>query len=74
MFKLASCHDGEVRLTEGGTEWEGRLEVCLNQRWGTVSDDGWSEANAEVVCRDVGFEINPFERTLVVHMNVHVYV
>ena len=58
---VASCRDGEVRLTEGENEWEGRLEVCLNQRWGTVSDDGWSEDNAQVVCRDLGYDINPSE-------------
>ena len=43
----------------GETEWEGRLEVCLGQRWGSVSSrasDGWPAANTQVVCRDLGYE------------------
>ena len=46
----APCEDGEVRLMEGETEWEGRLEVCLSQRWGSVSSrasDGWPADNAQ---------------------------
>ena len=63
---LASCRDGEVRLTEGENELEGRLEMCFNQRWGTVSDDGgWSEASAQVVCSDLGYEINPSQCTYI---------
>ena len=43
---------------EGETEWERRLELCHNQRLGTVSSDGWTLADAQVVCRDLGYEIN----------------
>ena len=42
---------------EGETEWKGRLEICLNQRWGTVSSDGWTVAGVQVVCKDLGYEI-----------------
>ena len=47
-----------MRLIEGRTEWEGRLEVCLGQRWGTVSSDGWTLTDAKVVCKDLGYELN----------------
>ena len=40
---------------EGETDMEGRLEVCLGQRWGTVTDDGWSNANAQTVCNQLGY-------------------
>ena len=53
----ATCLDGEMRLMDGETEMEGRLELCLGQRWGTVSNEGWTETDAEVVCRDLGYEI-----------------
>ena len=48
-----------MRLVGGETEWEGRLEVCFSQRWGSVSSrasDGWPAANTQVVCRDLGYE------------------
>ena len=44
-----------MRLTEGDFEWDGRVEVCLGQRWGTVGSDGWTEFNSQVVCRDLGY-------------------
>ena len=47
-----------MRLIEGETEWEGRLEVCLGRRWGTVSNDGWSMTDAQVVCRDLGYVLS----------------
>ena len=35
---------------------EGRLEICLNGRWGTVGSEGWSQVNSEIVCNDLGYE------------------
>ena len=43
---------------EGEVEWEGRLEVCLGQRWSTVTSDGWTEANSQVVCNDLGYDVD----------------
>ena len=52
------CVDGEVRLFEGETELEGRLEVCFSRRWGTVGSEGWSQVNTKVVCNDLGYELD----------------
>ena len=57
FYFTAYCTDGEVRLTEGETEWEGRLEVCINGRWGTVGGNEWTQINSHVVCNALGYDI-----------------
>ncbi|XP_044911861.1 neurotrypsin isoform X2 [Felis catus] len=48
--------DGVIRLGGGKGSHEGRLEVYYRGRWGTVCDDGWTELNTYVVCRQLGFK------------------
>ena len=54
------CEDGDIRLvTSDGDTGEGvmsgRVEVCWDDRWGTVCDQNWSDNDAIVVCRELGF-------------------
>ena len=52
---IIACTDGGIRLAGGNQPNEGRVEVCLNSRWGTVCDDAWGTVDASVACRQLGF-------------------
>ena len=54
-LRKASCTDGKIRLRNGYLSGEGRVEICINNAWGTVCDDGWDDADASVVCRELGY-------------------
>ncbi len=47
-----------MRLVSGTRPTEGRVEVCLDQRWGTVCDDSFDSGDASIVCRELGYSKN----------------
>ena len=78
MFKLLNqicyvlnnatgCVEGSLRLVGGATELEGAVEACVNGLWGYIGDGGWNDADAEVVCRQLGL---PTGGIIIVHVHV----
>ena len=51
----AACTTGQLRLEGGNIPNEGRVEICMNNVWGTVCDDSWGSADAAVVCHQLGY-------------------
>ncbi|XP_071483836.1 scavenger receptor cysteine-rich domain-containing group B protein-like [Diadema antillarum] len=48
-------YEGNIRLVDGTSALNGRVEVFHDQQWGTVCDDFWSSNDAVVVCRQLGY-------------------
>ena len=53
---FSNCTTGEIRLVDGTTIYEGRVEVCMNGIWGAVCDSGWSDFEAYAVCHQLGYQ------------------
>lgn len=57
-YTYANCTDGDVRLMNGATESEGRVEICYNEVWGTVCSSAASdmEGFSNLVCKQLGYQ------------------
>ena len=58
VYCKGNCVNGDIRLVGGHNISSGRVEVCVNNTWGTVCDDYWDNYDAKVVCRMLNFH-NP---------------
>ena len=47
--------DGSLRLVDGLSSHEGRVEVYQFGQWGTVEKSEWDLLNAIVMCRQLGY-------------------
>ena len=56
------CHDGDARLgnsiysyIDGKYFYGGRVEVCYNETYYPVCDDRWTDSDAAVTCKSIGY-------------------
>lgn len=53
---VISAMTGDVRLVGGESHNQGRLEVYLNDQWGSVCDDGFSvDLAGDIACKQLGY-------------------
>jgi hypothetical protein len=68
-YESANCNAGDIRLVDGNSTLEGRVEVCTQGLWGAISVFKYfwvfSRSNlATVICRQLEF---PWECELYAH-------
>lgn len=53
-FSIENCTEGSIRLSNGANNLQGRVEVCVGNKWGTVCHNYWNNVDAQVVCKQLG--------------------
>ena len=47
--------EGAVHLIGGSDNNEGTVEICHDNLWGLITDAGWDDKDAMVICRQLNF-------------------
>lgn len=56
IFYAVPCADRDVRLVEPSVGYRsGRIEVCVNNSWGTICSGSWNSIDASVACAQSGY-------------------
>uniref|UniRef100_H3B609 Soluble scavenger receptor cysteine-rich domain-containing protein SSC5D n=1 Tax=Latimeria chalumnae TaxID=7897 RepID=H3B609_LATCH len=55
-IRVICAGENQIRLVNGNHPWEGRVEVFHNGIWGTICDDSWDKNDADIVCKQLGYE------------------
>ena len=52
----SGCTNGDLRLNGAGfSSTQGRVELCHINKWGTICDDSWGSADAQVACKQLKY-------------------
>ena len=58
FMNITVCEDGDLRLVNGSSDTEGRVEICMNNTYGTICDNRWDFLDAQVACRQLRYSVN----------------
>lgn len=53
---LFSASNVQLRLAGGLNRYQGRVEIQVFGQWGTICDDSFDVREANVICRQLGFQ------------------
>ena len=62
VLQTSLAAQDDIRLRNGASDYQGRVEVLVNRKWGTICGDGLEAKDAHVICRTLGYP-----RALVAH-------
>ena len=62
--------ENHLRLADGQHPWEGRVEVFVQGKWGTVDGRYWDSQDGDVVCRQLGYSDNG--KSLIINTIIYV--
>lgn len=69
QVEYSNCTDGQLRLTGGDTEMDGRVEICYGNVWFGVCSDNYNSYNKpSTICAALGYSSQG------TYSNVHVHV
>ena len=59
LLYMVGTSTPSVRLVGSNHTWEGRVEVLIEKKWGTICDDYWGIKDADVGVSPIGLQWGP---------------
>ena len=69
--QYAVTQEKSLRLVDGKTKFEGRIELLYHGQWGYICDDDWGLVDGNVICRQLNYGQASGIFKGSVHSNVH---
>ena len=60
-------------MVGGNVPYEGRVEICIDNEWGSICDVGWDEVDASVVCARLDY-LTDGKSILIIALHINLYI